>query len=140
MSAGNLDDDFDAAPAVADKKPTRDDVFGVLKWSTPREVDTKMGPRTVSSADANEFVFALWRDEKDALKRDGYSLGEFRGKWQISKWENLPDKIVVSRESAKSLSRATDADINVPVPDGLALLGYQKAGVLFMLKVWQRYE
>jgi hypothetical protein len=131
MSAGRLDDDFDGPTPVADKKPTRDDVLGALKWSEPREVSTKLGPRLVSSADANEMVFALWREEKDALKSAGYSLGEFRGKWQISKWEKLPDKIVVSRENAKALSRATDADINVPAPDGYAYLGYQRAGIAF---------
>lgn len=131
MSAGQLDDDFDGPTPVADKKPTRDDVLGALQWSTPREVATKMGPRLVSSADANEMVFALWREEKDPLKSAGYSLGEFRGKWQISKWEKLPEKIVVSRESAKALSRATDADINVPAPEGLAYLGYQRAGIAF---------
>lgn len=131
MSADNLDDDFDAPAPVAVKPPTREDILGALKWSAPREVATKLGPRLVSSADADETVFALWRQEKDSLKSAGYSLGEFRGKWQISKWEKLPEKIVVSRENAKALSRATDADINVPAPDGLAYLGYQRAGIAY---------
>ncbi len=131
-----LDNSFDAPAPVADSKPTREDILGALRWSQPREVATKLGPRLVSSADANDLVFTLWRDEQVTLKSAGYSLGEFRGKWQLSKWEKLPEKVVASRESAKALSRATDADINVPVPDGLALLGYQKAGVKFSLEVF----
>lgn len=131
MSAGNLDDDFDGQPPVVEKKATREDILDALQWTQPREVATRLGPRLVSSADANDLVFALWREEKDALKSAGYSLGEFRGKWQISKWEKLPEKIVVSRENAKAASRATDADINVPAPDGLSYLGYQRAGIAF---------
>lgn len=134
MSATNLDDDFDAPAPVVDKKPTRDDILGALKWSAPREIATKNGPRLVSDAPANELVATLWREERDALFALGYSFGEWpkgSGKWKLSKWEKLPEKIVVKREEAKALSRATDADINVPVPEGLSYLGYQRAGIAF---------
>lgn len=127
----DLDDDFNAAPPQPIPPPTREDILGSLKWSEPREIQTKRGPKMVTSAPANDLVFDLWQRERDAMFADGYSLSEYRGKWQLSKWENVPEKIIVSRESAKALSRATDADINVPAPEGLAYLGFQKAGIAF---------
>jgi SWI/SNF-related matrix-associated actin-dependent regulator 1 of chromatin subfamily A len=127
----DLDDHFNAAPPRHAPAPTREDILGALKWSAQREVATKLGPRLVSSADANPLVFDLWKRESYDLKSAGYSLGEFRGKWQLSKWEKLPEKVVVTREAAKALSRATDADINVPAPVGCAYLGYQRAGIAF---------
>ena len=127
----DLDDDFNAAPPRAVPPPSRDDILGALKWSEPREVQTKRGPKLVSSAKANALVMELWQRERESLFAAGYSLSQYRGDWQLSKWENLPEKIVVSRESAKALSRATDADINVPAPEGLAYLGYQRGGIAF---------
>lgn len=133
MASANLDSApaFDAAPTRPAPPPTREDILSALRWSAPREVQTKLGPRIVTSADANPLVFDLWRAESAALKSDGYSLSEFRGKWQLSRWEKMQEKIVVKREEAKALSRATDADINVPAPEGCAYLGYQRAGIAF---------
>lgn len=34
-------------------------------------------------------------------------------------------------DAARALSRATDADILVPAPEGLSYLGYQKAGIAY---------
>lgn len=127
----DLDNSFDAPPPAREKSPTREDILGALKWSAQREVATKLGPRLVSSADANQLVFDLWRREQSALRSDGYSLGEYRGKWQISRWEKVPEKIVVQREEAKALSRATDATINVPAPEGYDYLPFQRAGIAY---------
>lgn len=134
MSANNLDDSFNAPLPVADKPATREDIFGALRWSAPKEIATKNGPRILTTAPANQIVFTLFKAESRALFADGYSLGEwpkYSGKWQVSKWEKVPEKIIVKREEAKALSRATDADINVPAPDGLSYLGYQRAGIAF---------
>lgn len=134
MSATNLDDSFNAPPPRAATPPTIEDVLDVLKWSTPKEVPTKNGPRMLSSAPANQLVFDLFKTHRNELFTRGMSLGEWprnSGKWQVSKWENVPEKIVVQRSEAAALSRATDADINVPAPDGLSYLGYQRAGIAF---------
>ena len=111
---------------------TIEEVLGALVWSAPREVQTKRGPKSVSSAPANEDVFELYRrGDRDELYKRGYSLGQYRGAWQITLWADVADKS--AREAAKALSRATDADLEVPAPEGLAYLGYQKAGIKFAL-------
>lgn len=130
----NLDNDFDAPVAKPDAKPTREDILGALKWSVPVERMTRNGPRLISQAKANDLVFTLWREEQTDLRLLGYSLGEWpvgSGKWNLSRFEKVPEKVIVQRESAKAMSRATDADINVPVPEGLSYLGYQRAGIAF---------
>lgn len=33
-------------------------------------------------------------------------------------------------------SRATDSDIDIPVPDGLSYLAYQKAGIAYALRIF----
>lgn len=131
MSATELDDSFNAPVAKVAPVPTRTAILETLSWSGQREVATSRGAKLVSSAPAGETVFALWRLEGDELKEAGYSLSQYRGKWQISKWENVPEKIVVKREEAKALSRATTATINAPCPDGMSYLGYQLAGIAY---------
>jgi len=81
----------------------------------------------------------LFAREGPELYALGYTLGEWppaSGKRQVTKWELVPEKVIVKRQAAAQLSRATDADINVPCPEGLSLLGYQKAGVAFALQVF----
>ena len=112
---------------------TREAILASLSWSAPREVPTKKGPRMVSSAPVNDEVLALWGRERSEMYGLGYSVSEFRGKWQISRWTEIDAKVVALREESKALSRATDAEIAVPCPAGLAYLGYQKAGIKFGL-------
>ena len=60
-----------------------------LKWSAPRTVNTKLGARIVTAAilaDKDEF-WTLWRKDKEALKAQGYSVGQYQGRWQVTKWE-----------------------------------------------------
>lgn len=110
---------------------TREDILASLTWSAPREVATKKGPRMVTSAPATDEIFGLWKTDRDEMYRLGYSVGEFRGKWQISRWTEIDPKVAARREESKALSRATDANVDLPCPDGLAYLGYQRAGIVF---------
>lgn len=60
-----------------------------LKWSAPRTVNTKIGPRIVTAAtlaDKDEF-WNLWRRDKETLKAQGYSVGQYQGRWQVTRWE-----------------------------------------------------
>jgi hypothetical protein len=122
---------------VADKEGrmtsarTREEILSSLTWGAPREIQTKRGPKTVRSAPANDEVFDLMSRERDEMYRAGYSVSQFRGVWQISQWSDVANK--PEREAAKALSRATDAEIEVPAPEGLAYLPYQKAGIKFGL-------
>jgi SWI/SNF-related matrix-associated actin-dependent regulator 1 of chromatin subfamily A len=43
------------------------------------------------------------------------------------------DDAIAARDRSLALSRASDADVDVPVPDGLALLPFQRAGIAYAL-------
>ena len=112
---------------------TREEILASLTWSAPREVNTKRGPKVVRSATSTAEVLELFLIERDQLYKLGYSQSQYQGKWQVSQWSDPDPAVAKQREEAKALSRATDADLAVPAPDGLAYLGYQKAGIKFGL-------
>lgn len=108
----------------------------LLAWSEPKEVRTKLGPRMLRKAAPTEAFWALWRTSKDALKAAGVSLGKnqqvgFAGEWEVCLWQPLPKDEQEKRAAAIEASRATDAAIEIPAPEGISYLPYQKAGIKF---------
>ena len=86
--------------------------------------------RTVRSAAPTPEFWEVWRSRKDAVKAAGYGVSKFEGAWQVSEWTR-PDAAEV--EARVEASRATDAAIDIPVPDGLAYLPFQRAGIAYAL-------
>jgi len=130
----NLDDKFNTPGPATKIALTRDDILGALKWSDPREVTTKVGQRITREAKPSPEFFELYDREGPALRELGYTLGRWpkdTGPWKVTKWEKVPEKVVIERQQANELSRATDADIRIPSPEGMSFFGYQKAGVAF---------
>lgn len=130
----NLDDTFNTPAAPTKVALTREDILAALKWAPPREVQTKVGLRITREAKPSQEFFDLFDREGSALRELGYTLGRWpkdSGPWKVTKWEKVPEKILIQRQEAKAMSRATDADINAPVPDGLAYLPYQRGGIAF---------
>ena len=133
MSTTNLDDRFSAPPPPPPVKITRADILAALIFGPQVERPTKFGPRLVSTAKPSPEFFDLYKADP-TVRAEGYTLGRWpkdTGPWQVTKWEIVPEKIMVQRAEAKALSRATDADINAPAPEGLTYLGYQRAGIAF---------
>lgn len=98
-----------------------------LEWSNTKRVQTKLGDRDLRTASPTPEFWSLWKTHKDELKSLGYSVTKTdSGEWQIAHWA----KVELDKETLE-LSRAKDADIEVPVPDGIAYLGFQKAGIAF---------
>ena len=120
------------------------DIPTLLPWSGPKRVETKLGPRNLRTADPTERFWQLWRANKQALKEAGLSCAPYPGdpnRWHVCWWQPV-DPIAAAkereqREAASQASRATDAAIDVPKPDGLEYLGYQKAGVAFGARCWE---
>ena len=98
----DLDDPFNAPPPPPAVKPTIDDVLASLKFSVPTETQTKKGPRMRSSASLKAgTTLDILQDNSQVLWGRGYSLQEWpagTGKWSLTKWEMVPEKIVVQRQ------------------------------------------
>jgi SWI/SNF-related matrix-associated actin-dependent regulator 1 of chromatin subfamily A len=108
-----------------------------LNWSAAKTVETRMGRRTVRTAAPSPEFWAIWKTDKDALRASGYSVSKNpkTGIWEVAHWaatETAAEE-KKAKEEAMALSRATDADVDIPVPAGQALLGFQKAGVAYAM-------
>lgn len=103
-----------------------------IQFSAWREVQTKYGPRRVRSGAPTESFWSAWRSDSGGLKSAGYAVGrDQRGEWQVSQWAKLDAEETARRARAIEESRATDANVEIPVPDGLSYLGYQRAGIRY---------
>ena len=110
------------------------EITALADWSAPKKVSTKSGPRILRTAFPSAAFRAAWKTSKEALKAAGLSFQPDKrtGEWTAFWWQVDVEAARV-QESAIAESKATDAEIEIPVPDYLAYLGYQKAGIRFSL-------
>lgn len=107
----------------------------LLVWSEPKEIQTKAGPRFLSKAEPTEAFWHAWRTNKGALKAAGVSCtrNDRTGQWEACWWQELPETVKQARAESFEQSRATAAEIDLPRPDGLDYMPFQKAGIRFAL-------
>ena len=103
----------------------------MLPWSERKLVSTSRGDRYMQKAEPTEDFWGLWRTNRATLKDAGISCSQYNGAWQVCWWQDISREEKAAKETAKAESRATDTDIEIPRPDGLDYLGYQKAGIAF---------
>lgn len=107
----------------------------LLAWSAPKEINTRMGRRTLRTAPPTDAFSALWKVEatKAELKAAGIGWGKDRdGNWEVCWWQPLSTTQAAEENAAVEASRATTSDVVVPCPDGLAYLPFQRAGIAFL--------
>lgn len=104
--------------------------FGLdLEWSQPRLVMTKYGERSVKNASPTPSFWEAWNSKKDELKQSGISLSKNKdGEWQVALWKKVDEE---AKKENLELSRATDLEVNIPAPEGLDYMPFQKAGIYF---------
>jgi SWI/SNF-related matrix-associated actin-dependent regulator 1 of chromatin subfamily A len=110
-----------------------------LAFSKPKIVMTKFGERQLCTAPITEKIkdkwWEVWNSRKPLLKAAGFGCGknnfDGEGRWEVTHWVSTMS--AVDREQAAAASRATDAAIEIPIPEGLALMPFQKAGVAYAM-------
>lgn len=121
------------------------DIETMLPWSAPKRVTTRAGERNLRTAKATEDFWTLWRANKQTLKDAGLSCQPKRGtdEWEVCWWQALtPEDAAKAKEDRErqvsnlEASRAVNADVELPRPEGLEYLGYQKAGIAYALDCW----
>ena len=103
-----------------------------LPWSPLRRIPTKSGIRVVCDTPWTPDVAAVISD-REVQKRFGLNVSVFMGIAKLSRWRNLNADEVAELNSKIAASCATDSDIEIPCPAGLAYLPYQRAGIAFSL-------
>lgn len=110
------------------------DLESMLPWSESKRLSTVYGLRDVRTAAATDGFWTLWRANREALKGAGISVkkDDARG-WLVNWWRPIPKDEQEARAEAVTASRAKDSDIQIPAPDGLEYLGYQRAGIAYAM-------
>lgn len=104
----------------------------LASWSDPKRVETRNGPRNLRKAPCTDGFWTAWRSGKETLKAAGVSVSKApNGDWEACWWMPLDGAAQAQINNAQAASRATDADINIPAPEGLAYLPYQRAGIAY---------
>ena len=111
----------------------------LLPWGKPKEVSTRNGPRILRRARPDETFWQVWRTQKEELKAGGVSVSadldaEAEGKYWVNWWAELPSAVQAARIQSFSDSRATDTTIELPRPEGLNYMPFQKAGIVYALR------
>lgn len=116
---------------IQDIEITNEYLTGLLDWSQPRVIRRKGGFKHLFEAIPNEDFEWHWKHNRGALVALGIDRGPVQeGNRTVIWWQDAPEAKDQASELIKA-SSATDADIEVSVPAGLTLRGYQKACVAF---------
>ncbi len=113
------------------------EIESLLSWREPNRVRTGQGERNLRKAMPTESFWEQWRSNKTVLKAAGISLSKDNrtGQWEACWWQAIDEAERKAKASAEADSRATDnAAIELPVPEGLAYLPYQRAGIAYALE------
>ncbi len=110
-------------------------ILKLANWTTPKEITTKNGPRMLRTAAKTEAFSVAWKHEKDAMKALGasWTKDERSGEWSLVWWQQIDAEELKRRAEAVKASRATDAQIDLPRPDGLDYMPFQRAGIKYAL-------
>lgn len=103
----------------------------LLNWTPAKRQMTMRGEKLVSQAAPNQAFWAVWREQKETLKAAGISVSKVGEAFVVTRYEDLGAEHQAKLAEAREASRATDAQIAIPAPEGLAYLPYQRAGIAF---------
>lgn len=103
-----------------------------LNWSEPKRVRTRFGEKLLRKTEPTDEFWKLWKSNKDRLKTAGYSISKTAtGDWELCHWGDISEEERAEIREAVAASSATDAEIDIPAPEGLRYLPYQRAGISY---------
>lgn len=105
----------------------------LANWSEPKRVRTKHGPKDLLKATPGDAFWEAWKSAKQQLKDAGISLSKNEDGWEALWWRPISEQEQHELKQAREASRATDADIEIPSPEGLDYLPFQRAGIAYAL-------
>ncbi len=106
-------------------------IDNLLPWSPAKRTMTVRGECMASEANPNKAFWDLWRSDKESLKAAGISVKKVGEKFVVLRYSPLSAEAVAEKAAVREASRATDAAIDIPAPEGLSYLPYQRAGIVW---------
>jgi len=77
----------------------------LLPWGEPKKIGTKAGERILRKAEPTETFWALWRQNKEALRAAGLSVGQYQGAWEVCWWQPLDPVEAQKQKEARETDR-----------------------------------
>ena len=113
-------------------------IESLARWSEPKELNTARGRKLLRKASPTPEFSAAWKSDKPALQAAGLSWSKDprTGEWYVCWWMPISADTVAKENAAVEASKATDADVVIPCPDGLAYMPFQRAGIAAMLRMF----
>src|ERR1700722_6341871 len=106
------------------------ELISKFPFGPAKEVNTKRGPRLVSECRATQELKDLFfGPQGSVIRAAGVSFNEWQGKEKFALWQEITAERVAAKVAAIESSRAASTEIELPVPQGLASLPYQRAGL-----------
>ena len=106
----------------------------LAKWSAPKEIQTKFGAKIIRKAKVTPEFSAAWKTQKDEIKAIGAGFGKDQnGDWELTWWQEISADTKQARAESIDASHAVNADIDLPCPEGLSYMPFQKAGIRYAL-------
>ena len=116
---------------------TKSEIEQAFPWGPATEVATKRGPRMKLSCPVTPELERYYSRNRGELSALGVTFGEWpkgSGKFSFTWWQEIPEAVKQERERLKEASRAVDAEIELPAPPGLSYMGFQRAGIRYILE------
>jgi hypothetical protein len=94
---------------------TTQELTSLLSWSEPKTVKTRVGQRTLQTAEPTATFWSLWRSSKEELKSAGISVGKSgpSNDWQVCWWqavERTPQATIERMNGGAVKAAQTDED------------------------------
>jgi hypothetical protein len=119
---------------------TETTIEALLPWGEPKDVNTKFGPKRLRKAPIGTTspFWGVWREQKAALRDAGISvsMNEKTKEWEVCWWQapGAAATAAVEKAIVNSRSVSLDDDVEIPVPEGLAYMPFQRAGIILALR------
>ena len=107
-------------------------VYKLLNWENNDDKE-ELALIDIKDHSDRKFFWNYWHTNKEHLKANGFSMfkGDDKNFYMKHVLKEEVERIKKEKEKTKKLSRAVNARIKVPAPEGLDYFPYQKAAIKF---------
>lgn len=108
-------------------------LFDLLTWTEPKEVNTKRGPMMLRKAPVEDAFWPLWERFQTQYRMMSFSLSKdlITQKPVLCHWSYLDQEELEKRAKTIEDSRAVQTSFRAPCPPGLDFYPFQHAGIEF---------
>ena len=109
------------------------EIKDLADWGRPRKSNTVFGPKRVRRGKPSQDFWAAWRASKQELKSAGVSVRKVKDEWVCEWWLPADEETQKDQHDQLVASYAKDSNADIPCPEGLSYLPYQRAGISYAM-------